>query len=353
MPASPLVDLTRSGRAGLVTLRNERALNALTLDMIDAIRPALDAWAADDGIASVVIEGAGERAFCAGGDVRAVALAGRSGDRTLTRSFFWHEYRLNRAIAVFPKPYVALIDGITMGGGVGLSAHGAFQVATERTVWAMPETAIGFFPDVGASHVLNRLEPAMAAFLALTGWRLGPGDLIALGLATHYVPSARLPEVKAALAGGADPAAALADFAAAPPAGALAEHGEVIRACFGEPTVDAILAALDGHDSDFAREAAGTIRRMSPLSCKVALEALRRARGRDLDACLRMEFRLSQHFMAGHDFYEGIRALLIDKDRQPRWDPDTLAGVTDEMVAACFAPLAEDELDFGPDAAAG
>lgn len=348
MAESPLVEIGRDGAAGLVTLRNERALNALTFAMIQAIRPQLDRWAIDSDVRCVVIEGAGERAFCAGGDVRAVALAGRSEDRRLTHDFFWHEYRLNRAIATFPKPWIALIDGITMGGGVGLSAHGAFQVATERTVWAMPETAIGFFPDVGASHLLNRLEPAVASFLALTGWRLGAGDLLALGLATHFLPAERLPAAKAALAAGEDPEAALDAQAAPAPASALAESLPVIRACFAEPSVERIVAALEREGSPFAAKVADLIARMSPTSCKVTLAELQRTRGLDLDACLQLEFRVSQHFMAGHDFYEGIRALLIDKDQAPRWQPTTLTAVTEEMVDAQFAPLAAGELSFDP-----
>lgn len=347
MTESALVGLQATGAAGFVTLRNERALNALTLEMIHAIHPRLDGWRDDPAIQSVVIEGAGERAFCAGGDVRAVALAGRAGDRGFTRDFFWHEYRLNRAIAVMPKPYVALIDGVTMGGGVGLSAHGAFQVATERTLWAMPETAIGFFPDVGASHVLNGLEPAMAAFLALTGWRLGAGDLIELGLATHFVPADRLEAVKADLAAGDQAAGAILDrHMVEPPPPELGEQAALIRLAFARPTVEAILAALEQAGGSFADKAAALIARMSPTSCKVALEQLHRTRGLDLDACLRLEFRMSQHFMAGHDFYEGIRALLIDKDQTPRWRPATLAGVTEAAVAGCFAPLPEGDLAF-------
>ncbi|MEZ5670600.1 MAG: enoyl-CoA hydratase/isomerase family protein [Alphaproteobacteria bacterium] len=342
------VAFARDGGIGLVTLRNERALNALTLDMIHLVGPRLEAWRGDPGVGCVVIEGAGERAFCAGGDVRAVALATRAADRTLTRAFFWHEYRLNRSIATLGKPYVALIDGITMGGGVGLSAHGSMQVATERTVWAMPETAIGFFPDVGASHVLNRLEPAMAAFLALTGWRLHAGELLSLGLATHYVPSARLEALKHGMAQAPDdPATVAAGHAAPAPQSALDPHLETIAGAFAGTTVDSILDALDRDGGAFAAKAAATIRSMSPTSCKVTLAQLRRTRGLDLDACLRLEFRMSQHFMAGHDFYEGIRALLLDKDQAPRWQPSALAGVSDADVDAYFAALPGGELQFG------
>jgi enoyl-CoA hydratase len=331
----------------VITLRNERALNALTLPMIDLIHQRLDAWRQAGAVDSVLIEGAGDRAFCAGGDVRAVALAGRSQDRSLTRDFFWREYRLNRAISVLPMPYVAVIDGVTMGGGVGLSAHGTLRVATERTLWAMPETGIGFFPDVGASHALNRLDPAMAAFLALTGWRLRAGDLLALGLATHFVPSGRLAELKHALADtGEDPAAVIARHAAPAGESELLARWPAVRDAFAAPTVEAILDRLGSSGEAFAGELLAALAAMSPTSCKVALAQLQRTRGLSLDDCLRLEFRISQHFMAGHDFYEGIRALLIDKDRTPRWQPATPAEVDDGLVEAHFAPLADGELEL-------
>lgn len=351
MPEASLVAFHREGACAVITLQNERALNALTLPMIHAIAPQLEAWRNDDSVACIVIEGAGERAFCAGGDVRAVAQAARSGDAGLTREFFWHEYRLNQAIATLEKPFLALLDGVTMGGGVGLSAHGAIQVATERTLWAMPETAIGFFPDVGASHVLNRLGPAMGAFLALSGWRLDAGDLMALHLATHYVPAARLPDLKAALAQGGATASAIADtFAIGAPEATLLQHGNVIDAAFAASTVEEILLALRQDGGEFATKVTETIERMSPTSCKVALEQLHRSRGLDLAACLRLEFAMSQHLVAGHDFYEGIRAVLIDKDQSPVWQPATLAEVSAAAVDACFAPLGRGALSFDPDA---
>lgn len=349
MPEASLVAFHREGTCAFITLQNERALNALTLPMIHAIAPQLEAWRGDDSVACIVIEGAGERAFCAGGDVRAVAQASRAGDTDLTRAFFWHEYRLNQAIATLEKPFIALLDGVTMGGGVGLSAHGAIQVATERTLWAMPETAIGFFPDVGASHVLNRLGPALGAFLALSGWRLSAGDLIALNLATHYVSSARLADLKAALAHGGTPAAAIVDtFTTSAPDAALLEQMSVIDAAFTASTVEEILLVLRQEGGAFAAKVAETIERMSPTSCKVALEQLHRTRGLDLAACLRLEFAMSQHLVAGHDFYEGIRAVLIDKDQSPVWQPATLAEVSAADVDACFAPLGRGALSFDP-----
>ncbi|MEQ9355421.1 enoyl-CoA hydratase/isomerase family protein, partial [Coleofasciculus chthonoplastes] len=341
------VTFQRLGTCGLITLRNERALNALTLEMIELIHPQLVAWRDDSEIACVVIEGAGERAFCAGGDVRAVAQAGRAQDRSLTRQFFWHEYRLNRLIGTLGKPYVALMDGITMGGGVGLSAHGSFQVATERTLWAMPETAIGFFPDVGASHVLNRLDPAMAAHLALTGRRLGADDLLHLGLATHFVPSDSLEALKTALVEAEVPVRETLDrFGTSAPVTTLMADLSIIKATFGAPSVEAILETLIRDGGDRAKAFAETLSKMSPTSCKVTLEQLKRTRNLDLDACLKLEFRMSQHFMAGHDFYEGIRAVLIDKDQSPSWRPDTLEGVSETDVDLYFGGLSEGDLHF-------
>lgn len=345
------VSFQRLGACGLITLRNERALNALTLEMIELIHPQLLAWRDDPEIAQVLIEGAGERAFCAGGDVRAVAQAGLAQDRSLTREFFWAEYRLNRLIGTLGKPYVALIDGITMGGGVGLSAHGSFQVATERTLWAMPETAIGFFPDVGASHVLNRLEPPMAAYLALTGRRLGADDLLHLGLATHFVPSESLETLKAALAESKEPVRTTLDrYGTSAPVTTLMADMKTIMASFAEPTVEGVHEALARDGGERAKAFSETLTKMSPTSCKVALEQMKRTRGLDLDACLRLEFRMSQHFMAGHDFYEGIRAVLIDKDQSPSWQPDALEQVSDSAVAAHFDAIAGGDLEFDGEA---
>jgi enoyl-CoA hydratase len=346
------------GPLALVTLDRPRALNALSHPMIRALDRQLVQWARDPAVQAVVIRGAGERAFCAGGDVRAVAedaRAAREGrsNGALSRDFFREEYTLNRRIHRYPKPYVALIDGLTLGGGAGLSVHGSHRIATERTEFAMPETAIGFFPDVGATWFLSRCPGQLGVFLALTGTRLRAGDLLAAGLATAFVPQAALATLVDELAGAlgsgkarATVDAVLARHARAPEAPALSSVRDAIDRCFAYDTVEQILAALAREGTRWASETIATLHAMSPTSLKLALRLLRRGAGLELEAALAMEYRLSQACVAGHDFYEGIRAVLIDKDRTPRWQPSTLEGVTEATVEAHFAPLGERELVF-------
>lgn len=343
---------TRHG-VGFITLNRSKALNALTLPMIRAIGPRLAAWEQEPGIHCVVIRGAGERAFCAGGDVRAVWQAGRDGDR-LTEDFFREEYRLNRQIHVFAKPYVALIDGITMGGGVGVSVHGSHRVAGDRTLLAMPETGIGLFPDVGGTYFLPRLPGRLGLFLALTGWRLHAADAVYCGLATDYVPSGRMDELAEALTAldwSTDAAAALVDrviarFKADPGAAELAAHRALIDRCFSAPSVEEILAALEASGDPWGAKVAGIIRKQSPTSLKVTFAQIEKGALLDFDEAMVQEYRLSQAFMGGKDFYEGIRALLVDKDNQPKWSPATLAEVTPARVEAYFRPLGARDLSF-------
>lgn len=342
---------------GFITLNRPKALNALTLAMIRAIGPQLAAWQEDAGIRAVVIRGAGERAFCAGGDVRAVWQAGRDGD-PLTEDFFREEYRLNRLIHRFAKPYVALIDGVTIGGGVGLSVHGSHRVAGDRTLLAMPEVGIGLFPDVGGSYFLPRLPDRLGLFLALTGWRLNAADAILCGLATDYVPSDRIPGLAEALAevdwnsdGAPLEDEALVDraidrFKAAPAVSELAAHRALIRHCFSAGSIEGILAALDAAGDDWAAKVAKIIRRQSPTSLKVTFAQIEQGASLDFDAAMVQEYRLSQAFMAGKDFYEGIRAVLVDKDNRPQWSPPDLAGVTSAAVESHFRPLGERDLTF-------
>lgn len=344
-----LIDV--QGAVARIELNRPRALNALNLAMIEAIDPWLDRWAADPSIKAVVIAGAGEKAFCAGGDVRAVWEAGKRGDN-MTERFFRAEYRLNRKIHVFPKPFIALIDGVTMGGGAGLSVHGSHRVATERTLFAMPETAIGLFPDVGATWFLNRCPGELGLYLALTGARLKAADVLGTGLATHYVPSSKLDTVEALLASAdwsAGTAHAVVDhildgIAQDPGPAELALHARVIDRCFGQPSVEAVLQALDADGSDFARETAAVLRKRSPTSMKVAFAQLRRGVSLNFDDVMKMEFRISQACMAGHDFYEGVRAVLVDKDHAPIWAPARLEEVTPDLVERHFAPLGPREL---------
>ena len=334
------------GRACVVTLNRPRALNALTLSMIEAMDARLAAWATDPGVDLVIVRGEGERAFCAGGDVRAIWQAGKDGD-PLTRDFFRAEYRLNRRIKVFAKPYVALIDGITMGGGVGISVHGSTRVATEHTLFAMPETRIGLFPDVGASHFLPRLPGKLGFYLGLTGARLKAADALYAGIATHYVDGAHLPELEEALtAKGADVGAALAGVAGDPGPAPLAAHRAAIDRCFAGVTVEGIMGALEDEGGEWAGTALAALRAASPTSLKITMEELRRGAKLEFDGSMAMEFRLSQACLARHDSYEGIRAAVIDKDNAPQWRPDKLADVSAELVAAHFAPLPGGDLTF-------
>ncbi|NIA67027.1 enoyl-CoA hydratase/isomerase family protein [Pelagibius litoralis] len=347
------IEFEERGGVGFITLNRPKALNALTLDMIQAMMPKLQDWREDPVIKAVVIAGAGDRAFCAGGDVRAVYEAGRNGG-SLTKEFFRDEYRLNRMIHVFPKPYVALIDGITMGGGVGLSVHGSHRVATEKTMLAMPETGIGLFPDVGGSFFLPRLPGKLGLFLALTGWRLGAADAVYSGLATDFVPSDKIPQLVDAFAGADWNTAAadavvdqIIDAATEPPEpSALAQQRDAIDRCFSAPSVEAILEALDAEPGDWAAKIAKIIRKQSPTSLKVTFEQVHRGATMDFDSAMVEEFRLSQAFMAGKDFYEGIRAVLVDKDQKPNWQPGDLQSVTPGIVEAHFRPLGDGDLTF-------
>jgi enoyl-CoA hydratase len=334
------------GRAGFVTLNRPKAHNALTLAMIEEMDARLAAWATDPGIDIVVVRGEGERAFCAGGDVRAIWQAGKDRD-PLTRDFFRAEYRLNRRIKVFGKPYVALIDGIAMGGGVGISVHGSHRIATERTLFAMPETLIGLFPDVGASHFLPRLEGKLGLYLGLTGDRLKAADSIYTRIATHYVDSARLPDLEEALmAKGKDVGAALAGFTSDPGQAPLVAHRAVIDRCFAGITVEGILTALADDGGEWANATLAVLRAASPTSLKITAEELRRGAKLEFDGAMAMEYRLSQACLARHDFYEGIRAAVIDKDNAPQWQPAKLADVNAELVAAHFAPPPDGDLTF-------
>ncbi|NBD10710.1 enoyl-CoA hydratase/isomerase family protein [Corallococcus silvisoli] len=347
--------LESRGPLGVVTLNRPKALNALSLEMCRALHPRLDAWAADPSVKAVVIRGAGGRAFCAGGDVRAVASSvGRTGaEASLAREFFRAEYALNHRIHHYPKPFIALVDGICMGGGLGLSMHGAFRVVTEKLVLAMPETAIGIFPDVGGGWFLPRFPGEAGTYLGLTGARCDAADAVWLGYATHQVESSRLEDLMAAL-GAADwsgagrdvAAGVLAGFHQVPGPSGLAARAEVLARCFGGQRVEDILAALEREGTAWAEETRATLLRMSPTSLRVTLRQLRKGRGQDYDATARMEYRLSQALTARHDFREGIRAVLVDKDQKPRWSPATLAEVTEAEVEACFAPRPGDELEL-------
>ncbi|MFF9020339.1 enoyl-CoA hydratase/isomerase family protein [Streptomyces eurythermus] len=349
--AEPVL-LRTEGRAAYLTLNRPEALNALNHVMVRRIDQALTAWERDPAVETVVITGAGERGLCAGGDIRAVHDDARDGDGTASAAFWRDEYHLNARIARYPKPYVAVMDGIVMGGGVGVSAHGDVRVVTERSRIAMPETGIGFVPDVGGTHLLGRAPGELGTHLALTGTQIGAGDALLCGLADHYLPYEAVPAFLADLA--ARPVAdALARHEQRPPRGTLTDQRAWIDACYTAGTVEEIVARLSAHGGPEAKEAAETLLAKSPTSLKVTLAAIRRARRLgSLERVLDQEYRVSCAALDSPDLVEGVRAQIIDKDRRPRWSPATLAEVTDADVERFFAPLGDKELGLGDDAAA-
>jgi enoyl-CoA hydratase len=326
---------------GLLTLNRPKAINSLNDVMVAGLAKALDDWEHDDAVHTVLLTGAGERGLCAGGDVIAIyhdAKSGGSESRT-----FWHdEYVLNAHVARYPKPYVALMDGIVMGGGVGVSAHAGIRVVTDTTKVGMPEVGIGFIPDVGGTFLLSRAPGRLGLHAALTGAPFSGADAIAMGFADHFVPHDALDGFKAAvIADGAD--AALAAHAVEPSASPLLAQRHWIDECFAGDTVPDIIAALRGHDAGPAIDAANLIATRSPIALAVTLEAVRRAAKLDtLEDVLRQEFRTSCAALRSHDLVEGIRALLIDKDRDPKWSPATLTLCDPADVEKYFAPADPD-----------
>ncbi|MFD9000258.1 enoyl-CoA hydratase/isomerase family protein [Streptomyces sp. NPDC059582] len=342
--------LRTAGRAAHITLNRPKALNALDHAMVRRIDAALTAWEHDPAVETVVITGAGERGLCAGGDIRAVHDDARDGDGTAAAAFWRDEYRLNARIAHYPKPYVAVMDGIVMGGGVGLSAHGSVRVVTERSRIAMPETGIGFVPDVGGTYLLALAPGELGTHLALTGTQIGAADALLCGLADHYVPSAALPDLVGDLA-ELPVRDVLARHAQPPPPGELAGRREWIDDCYAADRVEDIVHRLLAHGDSAAKEAAETLLAKSPTALKATLAAMRRVpRLGPLERVLDQEYRVSCAALSTPDLVEGIRAQVIDKDRAPHWSPATLAEVTDADVARFFAPLGERELGLaGPD----
>ncbi|HSF96132.1 MAG TPA: enoyl-CoA hydratase/isomerase family protein [Thermohalobaculum sp.] len=326
------------GRLGLITLNRPRALNALTHDMALQLERQLDLWRDDDRIAVVAIQGAGDRAFCAGGDIRALYDGGRpGGERGLnTVRFYADEYRMNTKIKRYPKPYISIMDGIVMGGGVGVSIHGSLRIATERTVFAMPETGIGLFPDVGGTYFLPRLPGQTGMWLGLTGSRLQGADTVAGGVCDLYVESAGLDALVEALTVGTVPE----------PVGsrpARAQAAEIDR-LFSGASVEAVLADLEASGSDWAAKQRDTILTKSPTCTRIAFRQIREGAKLEFEDCMRLEYRLARFCMMQPDFYEGVRAVIIDKDNAPKWSPATLAEADDAHVAPAFEPLGAEEL---------
>lgn len=329
---------------GVITLNRPKALNALNLSMINKLYPKLKQWEKEKSL--VIIKGSGDKAFCAGGDVRAVVEAGLKGDR-LGHDFFRNEYTVNGLIGTYAKPFIAFIDGIVMGGGVGLSVHGHYRVATERTLFAMPETQIGLFPDVGGSYFLPRLGGKLGIYLALSGYRLKGADVLKAGIATHYCESNKLPDLQKALLACSNEQnmkETLKKFNRRDETEfSLAPYLEQINTCFAPQTIEGILAELDKDGSEWAQGTMKTLSKMSPTSLKVSLKELHLGAKMNLQECLQMEYRLAVGCLSNKDFYEGVRALLIDKDQKPSWNPKTLTGVTDKIVNSYFNKLPEDQ----------
>jgi enoyl-CoA hydratase len=330
-----------------LTLNRPQALNALTLDMAAAMTRLLRAWARDDAVGTVLIDGAGERGLCAGGDLRALYDAAKSGDDLPAR--FWStEYHLDVLIARYPKPVVAIMDGMVMGGGVGLSAHAAHRVVTERSAIAMPEVGIGYFPDVGVSFLLARAPGRVGFHLGLTGERIGAADAMYAGLADVHIPSPRLAELPAALAGcrtAADVKACLDRMSGPAAVGKLAAARPWIEACYRADKVEDIFECLRTNTGAEALATLATLQKMSPTSLKITLRNVRSALSFDkVERSFEQDYRLSLACIAAHDFIEGIRAAIVDKDRKPVWQPDRLEDVTEAIVDRHFEPIGEREL---------
>jgi enoyl-CoA hydratase len=342
----------RRGSAGIVTLNRPKALNAITHDMVRALAAKLDEWANDSAVTRVVVVSNSERAFSAGGDIRALYDLIKAGRQQDALAFFNEEYRLNTTIKRYPKPYISLIDGIVMGGGVGLSIHGSHRVAGDKYAFAMPEVSIGFFPDVGGTYALPRLAGEIGTYCALTGERLKAADAVMSGAATHYVKSHRFAELLAALCGSDPVNAILADFTEQPGEGEVVPRRRTIDRAFAQNTVEGILSALDkeaGTGSDQAGWSAALaqiITKKSPTSLKLSLAQMRYGRHHSFEDCMRAEFRIVSRIVYGHDMTEGVRAVIVDKDNNPRWNPNDLAAVSETMIERYFVPLPGAELEL-------
>ncbi len=321
----------RIGRVGHLLLNRPKALNALNRAMVDSLSDTLARWHDDPSVHVVAIQGAGGRAFCAGGDIRAIRDASLAGRHDEVEAFFAAEYALNQAIADYPKPFVALVDGICMGGGIGVSVHGQARVATEAAMFAMPETGIALFPDIGATYILPRLRGSAGMYMALTGARLHGADATYVGLATHFTARETLAALPAALEEAGLAALALATRPFEPP---LATHMAAIDRCFGADSVMGIVDRLASEGTDWSRQALTTLRSMSPSAVLWTFQIVRAGYGRTLPQCLAAELALTRHVTRHPDFAEGVRAMVVDKDRQPKWSAPDIESVDPAEIAA-------------------
>jgi len=346
----------QNGALGIITLNRPKALNALTHGMCLAIHKQLDAWKVDDSIKAVLVRGEGEKGFCAGGDVIALYNSGkayRDGDKSNTawREFFRDEYKMNAAIHHYPKPYIAFMDGITMGGGVGVSVHGDYRIVTERTMLAMPETGLGLMPDVGGGYFMPRLEGELGMYLALKGERIKAADCMDFGIATHFMESAqhyelieRLSRVETA----GEVERVLGGMSGNAGNGKVALYRDDIDRMFAGSSVEDIMAALKDDGDEWAMAQYDAMAKLSPTSMKVTFKQMRDGEHLSFDDEMKVELRIVSHIIEGHDFYEGVRAILLDKDYAPKWQPDSFEGVSAAAVDAHFEELGEFELEFAP-----
>lgn len=332
------------GQAGIISLNRPAALHALNLDMCQAMIDALMKWHDDHAVKVVMIDHSEGRGFCAGGDIRMLAESGAKGGKE-ARKFFFTEYQLNHLLFEYAKPVVAFMDGITMGGGVGISQPAKYRVATENTRFAMPETGIGLFPDVGGGWYLPRLEGRVGQFLALTGARLDGGECLELGLATHYLPPQNLEEAKERIAQHPDRIGGiLGELSAKPAKARITENIDKINKLFASDIYEDVLAALEADGSDWAVKERDTLGTKSPQTCKVALRQLAEGAAMpDFASEMKQEYAIGSRVVGMHDFIEGVRALIVDKDNDPKWNPATPQEVSEEWIDAIFAPLPADE----------
>ncbi|MCC0016289.1 MAG: enoyl-CoA hydratase/isomerase family protein [Rhodobiaceae bacterium] len=336
----------REGCAGIITLNRPKALNAVSSGIVRAMRAQLEAWKDDAGVRHVIIKAVPGRAFSAGGDVRQLYDWGKAHD-PMALTFYGSEYQLNTCIKHYPKPYIALIDGIVMGGGVGVSVHGSHRVAGSSFLFAMPETGIGLFPDVGGTYFLPRLPGEMGTYLGLTGARIGAADALALGIATHAVPSERLAALESALTKTTDIDTCIANYASPPGEPKLAPMRVAIDRCFSGDSVEDIVARLQGDaQQPFGADTAAIIAAKSPTSLKITLRQLREGAKLDFRECMRLEYRIVNRVLENAEFFEGVRAIIIDKDNTPHWNPARLEDVDAAAIEAYFAPLGDKELDL-------
>lgn len=339
------------GNLGIITLNRTKALNALSHNMLLAMHTHLKQWAEDDSIKAVVVKATDGRAFCAGGDIRQI-FSYKNHEGKNPAQYFWDEYRLNRRIHCYPKPYISLLNGITMGGGVGISLHGSHPVATENLTFAMPETGIGFFPDVGGSYFLPRLPGKVGMYLGLSGARLKAADSCHLGLTPHYVASEKLSDLVDDIANTPfekDPKEVVSQiidrYKTNPGLPTIAEYQSLIDEHFSKDTVEEIIESLQIASNDWCTKQANTLETKSPTSLKVTLQQLNQGATLSFDDCMKMEYRLVNRFITAKDFYEGVRAAVIDKDNKPAWSPAALQDITEKDIAPYFAAL-EKELEF-------